>query len=172
MSEIKTWQKRKCVAVTRYTYIGMSDENFMQEEIDELRAYIEKIEQERDGLLVRNQALLDQRESWRCLASKFEQERNELRSTIQELEQSNSWLVTQKQSDEVAYIDMRDQRDVLLKKLQELNLQQISDFGQLQEQTQKKDCLNCKYVHRNSDKQPCCICIHSEDYADKFELKE
>jgi len=81
----------------------------IEQENKELKIHFANLEQEsdmlyqdmlsqRDSLLTEKQSLLDQRESWRCLASKFELERDELQS-----------------------------------KLQELNLQYISDFGQLQE---------------------------------------
>jgi len=82
----------------------------IEQENKELKVHFANLEREsdmlyqdmqgqRDLLLAKKQSLLDQRESWRCLASKFERERDELQA-----------------------------------KLQELNLQYISDFGQLQEQ--------------------------------------
>lgn len=104
-------------------------------------------QEEREELLRRNQLLLDQRKSWMELACNFEQERN--------------YLASQKIIDQDAYVSMcnrygalQDELELtagtlesrernietlqevnreLQAKLQELNLQYISDFGQLQE---------------------------------------
>lgn len=89
------------------------------EEVEELRAALslaqdscESNANAAEDYYREKQSLLDQRENWRCLAAKFEQERDELKA-----------------------------------QLQELNLQYVSDFGQLQE---KVEGLFSEYDMQNS----------------------
>lgn len=135
MSNIQTWRERYQEDDSCRPYgISGEKEDYMQVEIDELRVALLRAQEAvevnakvAEDYYREKQTLLDQCESWRCLAAKFEQERDKLQSKLD--------------AKSLASTTYRKQRNELRTKLQELNLQYISDFGQLQEQ--KPDAIGC-----------------------------
>jgi len=196
MSEIKTWSERALVDCCR-----SPSADYMLWEIAELREALKTAQDSCDSnakaaedYYHEKQSLLDQRESWRCLASKFEQERDhandasaaymaeleEWRFTnrIDELQRSQDNLQEQLNLalDTIESRDrnieaMADAYRELQSKLRELNLQYISDFGQLQERKAVPlvNCDDCIHSHKDADSNPCRMCNSSVEYGSKFE---